>query len=502
MKNLNSDHVKELEKVSLSLFFPLPEKNIQYSIDYIDSNSVIKLKESDSEILIGVCENSPSRIKEDLAHFHYNKKIKFYRIDKSELTGYLGKTLSGESSDDKSGGIVNNDKITLNKLANDAPIVNLVNSIFIDGIRMGASDIHIESFNEDVIVRFRIDSVLKTVSKIEKNRFPAVASRIKIMANLNIMEKRLPQDGRISVHIDDDKVDMRVSIVPISGGESIVLRVFNKSRHPLTLEQLGFDKHIIDEIIKISRTPHGLFLITGPTGSGKTTTLNSLLREIKSDSQKIIAIEDPVEYLIEGIDQIQTNEEIGLSFDTILRRVLRQDPDIIMVGEIRDRQTADLAVRSALTGHLVLSTLHTNDSVSVISRMKNMGIEPYLIAAVLRGSAAQRLVRKICPECREKRVPKEIEKRVLIKHGLDLGFCYYGKGCSYCNNTGYKGRTGIIEFIASTEELETMIVRDEPLSVLRNYLSEKGYKKLIENGLDKVVKGITTIEEIERAVAI
>jgi general secretion pathway protein E/type IV pilus assembly protein PilB len=385
-----------MDKASLAEFKPLPEGAEQYPLEYIENNSVIKLRENGDSILIGVCNPSDILLLENLKNFH-RKEVEFFEIDRSELAGYLGDRLSQVSPKP---GAAPAEKLLLDKLANDAPVINLVNSILIEAIRQQASDIHIEGFAERMVVRYRLDGYLHTVRELDKASFPAVSTRIKIMANLNIMERRRPQDGRITVHLGGDTLDMRVSVIPIADGESFVLRLFSKKKTPLTLEQLGLEKKDRELLESIARRPNGLILVTGPTGSGKTTSLNAVLQHIRSDTQKIITIEDPIEYVIDGVNQIQTNDRIGLSFDTILRRVLRQDPNIIMVGEIRDSQTAELAIRASLTGHLVLSTLHTRDSVSVITRLKNMQIEPYLIAAVLRGSMAQRLVRRICPDCR------------------------------------------------------------------------------------------------------
>ncbi|MGA2479299.1 MAG: GspE/PulE family protein, partial [Spirochaetia bacterium] len=374
---------EEPKLVTLAEFMPLPEGDNQYPLEYMDANSVIKLREDAEEVLVGACEPENAPLLRSLRNFH-GKPVGFFRIDRAELSAYLGRRLSALETQPPHSIGENDERILLDRLANDAPIVNLVNSLMIEAIRVGASDIHIESFAEGTRVRYRIDGVLRTVSRIEKEKFPAVASRIKIMANLNIMERRLPQDGRISVHMGDGTFDVRVSIVPIAAGESIVLRLFNTSGSPLGLAELGIDAECQTLIRRMVAVPHGLVLATGPTGSGKTTTLNAVLREIASEMVKVVTIEDPVEYLIDGVGQIQTHERIGLTFESLLRRVLRQDPDVIMVGEIRDSPTAELSVRSALTGHLVLSTLHTNDAVSVIPRLRNMGVEPYLLAAVLR----------------------------------------------------------------------------------------------------------------------
>ncbi len=486
-----------MQKASLAEFKPLPEGVEQYPLEYIENNSVIKLRENGGSILIGVCNASDILLLENLKNFH-RKEVEFFEIDRSELAGYLGDRLSQVSPKP---GSAPDEKLLLDKLANDAPVINLVNSILIEAIRQQASDIHIEGFAERMVVRYRLDGQLHTVRQLDKASFPAVSTRIKIMANLNIMERRRPQDGRITVHLGGDMLDMRVSVIPIADGESFVLRLFSKKKTPLTLEQLGLEKKDQELLERIARRPNGLILVTGPTGSGKTTSLNAVLQHIKSDAQKIITIEDPIEYVIDGVNQIQTNDRIGLSFDTILRRVLRQDPNIIMVGEIRDSQTAELAIRASLTGHLVLSTLHTRDAVSVITRLKNMQIEPYLIAAVLRGSMAQRLVRRICPDCRQKRKATRAEAALLRKQGLEEGPVYEGQGCKSCHQSGFRGRIGLFELFESTTEVEEMIVSGRRDAEIRSYLASKGMKPLLVDGFQKVLQGQTTVSEIERAIA-
>ena len=414
-----------MDKASLAEFQPLPDGASQYPLEYIEGNAAIKLAEGPDGARVGVCNPSDATLLESLRQFHHGQ-VTFYEVDRGELTGYLGSLLARGGTAAASAPA--DEKLALDKLANDAPVINLVNSILSEAIRREASDIHIEAFAARVAVRYRLDGILQTVREVDHERFAAVATRIKIMANLNIMERRRPQDGRITVHLGDDSVDLRVSVIPIANGESFVLRVFSRKRAPLSLEQLGLGADHLVELVAMAARPNGLILINGPTGSGKTTTLNAVLERIKSDAKKIITIEDPIEYLIDGVSQIQTNERIGLGFDTLLRRVLRQDPNIIMVGEIRDTQTAELAVRAALTGHLVLSTLHTRDAVSVITRLKNMGIEPYLIAAVLRGAVAQRLARRLCPACRRERAATPAEAALLARHDQPKGPVYEPTG--------------------------------------------------------------------------
>lgn len=490
-----------IAKVSLDDFILFFDEKVQYPLEFIENYSVIKLKESDDVVHVGLCDPKNYALVENLMNFH-KKKVVFYEVDKSELASYLGGQLSKSPTGDKGANALNKgEQLILDKLANDAPIVNLVNSIMIDAIRREASDIHFEASSNNMVVRYRIDGYLHTVQRIEKERFPAISSRLKIMSNLNIMEKRLPQDGRITARIGDDMLDLRVSIIPIVDGESIVLRLFNKKRMPLDLDQLGLNDAELQRLRSMLKITHGLILATGPTGSGKTTSLNAILREIRSEHIKIITIEDPVEYVSEGIDQIQTNERIGLTFDSILRRVLRQDPDVIMVGEIRDTATAELSMRAALTGHLVLSTLHTKDSVSVITRLKNMGIEPYLICAVLKGSIAQRLVRKVCRNCKtEVRLTKS-ERALFEVYQVKAKKLFKGTGCKSCSGTGYHGRTGIFELFAKEDEVEDLILKNSKDSEIKTYLESAGMKSLMVNGLEKVVAGETTIEELERILA-
>ena len=485
--------------VTLSQFMPLPEAEDQYPLEYVEANSAIKLHEDQETIRVGVCDPANTALLQSLRNFH-GRPVEFLHIDHAELAGYLGKRLSVLETEVPAGAAADDERILLDKLANDAPIVNLVNSLMIEAIRKGASDIHIESFPEGARLRYRIDGVLQIVGRIEKEKFPAVASRIKIMANLNIMERRLPQDGRISVHLGNGVFDVRVSIVPIAAGESIVLRLFATNGAPPGLADLGLDPGTLVLVRRLAAAPHGLMLATGPTGSGKTTTLNAVLRELALDSVKVITIEDPVEYLMDGVSQIQTHERIGLTFDSLLRRVLRQDPNIVMVGEIRDSPTAELSVRAALTGHLVLSTLHTNDAVSVIPRLRNMGIEPYLLAAVLRGAIAQRLVRRICTSCSRHVKPTREQRELLKKHGFPQAGLSRGAGCEACGGTGFKGRTAIVEAFSSDEAVEEMILTGERSSAIAAYLKSTGFMTLLQSGLAKAARGETTLAEVESAV--
>lgn len=452
--------------VRISSFPKIPADNNQYPVEFIEKNQAIVLDVSDNSISVGITDNTTENTISTILGFH-SAQVTFVHIDAVELSSWLGNKL-GEAENQESlnhEASLQHQTNYIDKMTNDAPTVNLVNSICIDAIRLKASDIHIEAGIQYAKVRYRIDGVLKTIKKIENERIAAISSRIKIMANLNILEKRQPQDGRITVSINGENIDFRVSIIPVTGGESIVMRILGKNTAPENLDLLGFNEEQLRKIRNMIRIPHGLILVTGPTGSGKTTTLNAIMRELVSDEIKIISIEDPVEFTVEGVNQIQINEQIGLGFDSILRRVLRQDPNIIMVGEIRDRATAELSVRAALTGHLVLSTLHTNDSVSVIPRLINMGIEPYLIASVLKGAIAQRLVRKL--ESSSKKL---------------------------------KGRTVISETLEMTTGLEEIIEHGANQNEMLNYLKKNGMQFLRDDAEEKIRNKITTKEEVEHEI--
>ncbi len=383
----------------------------------------------------------------------------------------------------------------------DSPVIQKLNAIFLKAIRGNVSDIHFEPFADRVSVRFRLDGVLHQIDEIPISAYPQIVSRVKVISKLNVAEKRLPQDGRIRVKIGNKEIDMRVSTLPTVFGERIVIRLLDKSNKILTLEELGFSQEDLQKYRRIIKRPHGLVLITGPTGSGKSTTLYASLLELKTPRKNIITIEDPVEYQITGISQIQVNPQINLTFANGLRSILRQDPDIIMVGEIRDLETAEIAIHASMTGHLVLSTLHTNDAPSAVARLVDMGLEPFLIASSLEGVIAQRLVRKICPYCKEIRKATEEEKREIEEKGRvsikgDEILLYRGKGCEHCLGTGYSGRVAIYEIMEVDEDLKTLISKNVETNTLRRKAMEKGMKTLVQDGIEKVLKGVTTLEEV------
>jgi type IV pilus assembly protein PilB len=394
--------------------------------------------------------------------------------------------------------------LDLEKSAGDAPVVKLVNLILLDAIRKNASDIHVEPYEKSMRIRYRIDGVLYEVMKPPLKLKNAITSRFKIMSNLDIAERRLPQDGRIKMKLGRGKeMDFRVSVLPVLWGEKIVLRLLDKSNLQLDMTKLGFDAKVLAEYKANIAKPFGMILITGPTGSGKTTTLYSTLSELNKTTTNICTAEDPVEFNLYGINQVQMHDDIGLNFAASLRSFLRQDPDIIMVGEIRDFETAEIAVKAALTGHLVLSTLHTNDAPSSVSRLLNMGIEPFLVASSVNLIGAQRLVRKVCKDCR---APIEVPEQVLVDLGVPpdrlKGFqVYKGSGCGTCNNTGYKGRIALYEILFMNDELAEFVLNGASTLELKREAIRQGMKTLRMSGLDKLGEGMTTIDELVRVTA-
>ncbi len=378
---------------------------------------------------------------------------------------------------------------------NDPPLIKLVNSIIENAIVSRASDIHIEPFEKTVRIRYRIDGKNIEAMSLPKQFALSIVSRIKIMSHLDIAEKRLPQDGRIKLKVAGREIDLRVSTIPVAFGEKCVMRILDSTSIKVNLDDLGFEKEDLDKYKKAVKSPHGIILVTGPTGSGKSTTLYATLNLLNNIGVNILTAEDPIEYNLEGINQLQINEEIGLSFAKALRAFLRQDPDIIMVGEIRDTETADIAIRAALTGHLVLSTLHTNDASSAIARLIDMGIAPYLIASSLRLVLAQRLVRRICESCKISYEPS-LELLESLSIGNTKTVFYRGKGCPSCNNTGYKGRIALYEVMPVDEQIRKAIISGADTDEIKKIAINSGMQTLRQSGIRKVLNGITTIEEV------
>ncbi|OWR27560.1 type II secretion system protein GspE [Saccharibacillus sp. O23] len=378
----------------------------------------------------------------------------------------------------------------------DSPIVKLVNQMIQQAAQLRASDIHVDPGENNLAIRYRIDGSLRTERLIPKQMQGFITARLKIMAKLNIAERRLPQDGRIKMQVDYRMIDIRVSSLPTVHGEKIVLRLLDLTTGVQSMDKLGFDERNSTVFKEMIERPYGIMLLTGPTGSGKTTTLYSALNHLNTEEANIITVEDPVEYQIEGINQVHVNPAVGLTFAAGLRSILRQDPNIVMVGEIRDTETAEIAVRASLTGHLVLSTLHTNDAVSSVTRLRDMGIEPYLIASSLIGVVAQRLVRKICPECRTEYTPSEQEKILMQSKGAFADKLYKGRGCGNCSSTGYRGRVAIHEVLPMTDAMRRLVNESGSIEDMRAVARQEGMKSLLEDGFRKVAMGITTLQEV------
>ena len=396
------------------------------------------------------------------------------------------------------------EEIDIDRLATDsedAPVIKIVNLIMVQAIREKASDIHIEPFQNSLKLRYRVDGDLAAAESPPKALQLAITSRIKILAGLNIAERRVPQDGRFRVKVMGKEVDLRVSILPTSHGEKVVIRILDKTALTGSIDQMGLDEETLVKFRKAIDAPHGMILVTGPTGSGKTTTLYSVLQELNNPQYNIVTVEDPIEYELNGVNQVSVRNDIGLDFASALRSILRQDPDIVMVGEIRDNETADIAVKAALTGHQVLSTLHTNDAAGAITRLDDMGIEPFLISSSILMTCAQRLVRKICTNCREEFMPEpEIFTRLGVEPKAETVF-YRGSGCDRCKGRGYLGRLAIIEALTVTEAVRRLIMKRASAAVIKNQAVAEGMKTLRMTGIDKALEGQTTLEEVLRVAA-
>ncbi|MEA3423474.1 MAG: GspE/PulE family protein [Bacillota bacterium] len=379
---------------------------------------------------------------------------------------------------------------------NNAPAVKMVNNFIEVAVKMQASDIHIEPYEKELRIRYRVDGELHEGARPPRIYHSAIVTRIKIMAMLNIAERRIPQDGRIELEVEGRTVDLRVSILPTIYGEKTVIRILDRSAQMMNKKDLGFSDENLESFEKIIKSPYGIFLVTGPTGSGKSTTLYAALSELNDEAKNIITVEDPVEYRLLGVNQTQVNVKAGLSFATGLRSILRQDPDIIMIGEIRDSETAQIAVRAAITGHLVLSTVHTNDTSSTVARMVDMGIEPFLLSSSIAGILAQRLVKKICTNCREEYHANHDESVLIgVPEGTRL---YRGKGCNYCNDTGYKGRTAIHEIMPATRKIKELIDNEDNADKIKKTAIDEGMATLRESAIELVLNGVTTIDELFR----
>ncbi len=476
---------------------------------FIRENKVVPIDMKNNSLSV-VMSNPQDKATIDALRVALSANVMVYEADGRMIDDYIAKFYGQESSDinhiieniDENevqfAGEDEEDIGHLKDLAAEAPIIRLVNLFITRAVESRSSDIHIEPFEDELKVRYRIDGVLHDIESVPKKLQAAVVSRVKIMSKLNIAERRLPQDGRIKMIVGNREIDLRVSSIPVLYGESVVMRILDQEGIVIDLNRLGFAEDTLSVFNQLIKKPNGIFLVTGPTGSGKTTTLYGALDKINSPDKKIITVEDPIEYQLKGINQIQVKPQIGLNFPNILRHIVRQDPDIIMIGEIRDLETAEIAIQSALTGHLVFSTLHTNDAPSAITRLIDIGVENFLISSTISGILAQRLVRVICPDCKE--IDElALNKEDLIRFGIGEGVrLYRGKGCEKCSYTGYFGRTGIFELLYVDENIRHMILKDAEVGSIRQAAKKNGMRSLLEDGIKKVKEGVTTLSEIFR----
>ncbi len=478
-------------------------------LSFVKKNLVMPLRKSNGRLVVAVA--SPGCV------FAVNELERIAGVpvapvlaDEAEILGAINRSfdklsgsakeviedLSGESLESIS--TVWEEPKDLIDLEDEAPIIKLLNSLLFQAVKDRASDIHVEPYEREVEVRFRVDGVLYPVLSPPKAVQEALSSRVKIMAGLDISEKRLPQDGKIRLLVAGRDIDVRVSIIPTTHGERIVLRLLDRKGEIISLERIGLSPEHVKQMRALLARNSGIILVTGPTGSGKTTTLYSAINSINSTKRNIITIEDPVEYQLKGIGQVHVNPKIGLSFASGLRSILRQDPDIIMVGEVRDKETAEIAIQASLTGHLVLSTLHTNDTTSAVARLVDMGVEPYLVATSLSAVLAQRLVRVLCRHCKTQYSPSEAEARAFKSPPAVL---WRASGCSQCFNTGYHGRTGIFEFLGIGSQARQLILKSQDADTIRKHAVSLGLRTMLEDGVEKAASGITSLEEVVRVVS-
>ncbi len=481
--------------------------DIAIAVNYLRNNNILPLYEEDGILTVAMADPEDALAIQAM-EMASGKKIRALLGLPSEIQANSERLYSNANSEkgdeefEISSRDDNLDDIEhLKDMASEAPVIRIVNQIMTQAMSKRASDIHIEPFESVLKVRYRIDGVIHEVESPPAQMTAAILSRIKLMARLNIAERRLPQDGRIQLKAQGKEIDMRVSTVPTMHGESVVMRLLDKNSVNLDLAALGFSTENFERLQRELAQPHGVILVTGPTGSGKTTTLYSALTQMNTPENKILTVEDPVEYELEGINQIQANPKIGLTFSDALRSIVRQDPDIIMIGEMRDVETARIAIQSALTGHLVLSTIHTNDAASGVTRLLDMGIEDYLITSTVNCILAQRLVRRLCPQCRESQaVLPEIEQELGLRQYQPEGDLrvWHAKGCQACAYTGYKGRSAIHEVLVMDDSLRRLVLKHEDAGVIQEQARQSGMRTMYEDGLLKALKGTTTLEEVLR----
>ena len=468
---------------------------------FLVANRILPLRVHNGAIDVAIADPSDLLLREAIS-LATQKQIQVFAGCEKDITASLSALFEGEVKEEAvetSAIEVMEDVEHLRDMASEAPVIRLVNSTLTKAIELGASDVHLEVFEKNARLRYRVDGVLQELAPPPKEMYHAIISRIKIMAKLNIAEKRLPQDGRIMMKVAGKEVDLRVSIIPMSHGEGVVMRILDRSAVALDLEKLGFSPEFLTKFRRMINKPEGMLLVTGPTGSGKTTTLYAVLKEIISPELKIITVEDPVEYNMEGVNQIQVNPQIDLTFSSGLRSILRHDPDVILIGEIRDRDTASIAIQASLTGHLVFYTLHTNDAASAFTRLMDMGMEDYLISSCIIGVLAQRLVRKLCDKCRETYLPPPDLRQTARLNGGE--YLYMSKGCDDCSNTGFRGRKCIAEFLVVDDAIKKLILSHKDSGEITKEAVRRGTKVLWEDGLDSVRKGETTLDELLRVAS-
>ena len=502
---------------TLGMAYEVPEKSRieeeafnSLPLDYIRKNQVLPMRLEGKVLVIGMADPANVFLLDEIRR-KTKRDLKAVAVCSADI-GRIVEALTSVNSDVKVDELIkdmaeddvqvvkeNSDDVTdLEKIGNESPVIRFVNYLLFDALKQGASDIHIEPKEKALKIRYRIDGVLFEAMNPPHAMQASVISRLKIMSNLDIAERRLPQDGRIRAMIHSRKIDLRVSTLPTPYGEKVVMRILDNKSINVQLEDLGFSENSLTIWKRQIDQPHGILLVTGPTGSGKTTTLYSSLRCMDGNKLNISTVEDPIEYHLGSATQVQVHEKIGMTFSAALRSLLRQDPDVVMLGEIRDAETANIAVQASLTGHLVLSTLHTNDAPSSITRLINIGVEPYLISAAVNAILAQRLVRKICPQCKEQYEPGTEMKEFLTLQGFAADAMFRGKGCDRCRKTGYVGRLGIYEMLVMDDSLRDLVTANPDVIHLRKLCRERGLVTLREDGFQKVIKGLTTVDEILR----
>ncbi len=515
-------YVKEeqvLELVSTQLNIPyINLKQYKYDIDTIRlipemlsrRYRAIALRENrDGSLLVGMAD-ATDIFAYDSLNKHLKRPIALSVVKESDIVEVIDlvyrkrdeiSNLAEELQDELSETDIDLEQLVQSEDVANAPVVKLLQSIFEDAVQVGASDIHIEPDEQVLRIRMRVDGILQEQIMKEKRIAPALVSRLKLMSGLNISERRVPQDGRFNIRVHGRSVDVRLSTMPIQAGESVVMRLLDQSGGMLNLEQLGMSEHILNRFRANITRPFGMVLVTGPTGSGKTTTLYSALTELNDSEKKIITVEDPVEYRLPRINQVQVNPRINLTFASVLRAALRQDPDIVLVGEMRDQETAEIGLRAAMTGHMVMSTLHTNDAISTVNRILDMGAEGYLVASALRAVVAQRLVRKVCENCKTLYTPFAQDIAIvsnIMNHDYRGATFFYGTGCTHCNNTGYQGRIGVFEFLEIDDAMADALRISDASAFASHARQSENFRSFAQHALEYAFKGVTTIEEVLR----